>query len=346
MALRIALQSTTGALALQAAPRPGDGVIVAGEVGAPARRARLELLPADAVAEVSLRQSGGVIPIEVRVQAGEFVVESVPAGRLRGGFDLRLQVDDLVVAGRRWKRVPFAGSTETRVSLPVEPRLLRLTKPLAQFDAALRAALDAARLEGLTAAEWLPREPGAPVPAAPRAARPQARRQACLLNLLAVMRASALGERHALDAPLQILRVAADHVSARAGAELFQLVEAESLLKGASPRRRVFHDFGIHASHRNALIELAREVGDAPPVTFESFRFEGRPSLQIVFGIPQGVASSHLIDVDLDLGNPRQDLLGLIVHFGELFDDGLDHVALRDKLAKGPAAPFLSYERA
>ncbi len=343
MALRISLVTDAGPLPLAAPPQAHAGVLLANEPGGPARRTRIELLPRDGEAEFSLRLASDVIPLEARVDAGDLLLDSLPPGRLKGRFDLRLRIDDLSVARNRWTTVSFAGAAETRAPLRAEPRLIRLTRPFAQFDARIRDVLTGAALDGLTPQQWLP---VSPPPPAPQAARPQAKRQAFLLNLLAVMRSTELSRGSVLDPRLDILHVASDHLSARAGAELFQLVDTESRLKDASPRRRVFDDFGIHASHRNALIALAREQGEPPPATFASFRFEGRPSLQIVFGIPAGVASTHLVDVDLDLGNPRQDVLGLVVHFGELFDDGLDHVKLRDKLAQGPAGPFLYYERA
>ena len=356
MALRISLVTDSGALRLASPPvgpgEPPQGVLIEGEVGAPPRRTRIELLPRDAVAEFSLRLAGGVLPLRARVDDGALLVDSEPTGKLKGKFDLRVRIDDLTVAGNRWTTASFAGDAETRVKLTVKPRAVVLTRPLADFDPAMRALIERAPVsgppfDGLSAADWLPDAPGAPPRDAVRAARPQAKRQAFLLNMLAVMRATPLPRGHVIDPLLDLLRVQTDHLSARAAADLYWLVDEASREKKPVPRRQVFDDFGIHASHRKALLDLARELGEPEPVTFKSYRFEGRPSMQIVFGIPQDVATSHLLDIDLDLGNPRQDLLGLIVHFGELFDEGLDHVKLREKLAKDrDVEPFLYYQPA
>jgi len=331
VALSVRLEWNGAPLPLAAPATAGLGVRLAGEPGAPPRRTTVELRPRDARAELSLRLAGGVLPFEASVQAGDLLVESVPPGRLRGAFWLRLRIDDLLLGGGRWRGVELDGQGQGRVTLAARPRPLAVA-PLASFDPAIRAVLTGvSRLDGLAPDPWL-REP-----------LRQAKRRACLLNLLAVLRATDLLGRPAIGTLEELLRVAADHLQARAAAELYWLVSEAARLPDSPARQRVFDDFGIHASHKRALEQLSRDLGLPAPASFESFRFEGRPSLQIVFAIPAGVAASHLVDVDLDLGNPRQDLLGLVVHFGELFDEGLDHLALRPRLAKGPAGPFLGY---
>jgi hypothetical protein len=75
-----------------------------------------------------------------------------------------------------------------------------------------------------------------------------------------------------------------------------------------------------------------------------SFRGEGKPSLQMVIAIPPVGFPHTYADFDLDLGNPLQDVLGLVTHFGELLDGKpTNHLDLRKKLAKGKAADFLYY---
>ena len=46
----------------------------------------------------------------------------------------------------------------------------------------------------------------------------------------------------------------------------------------------------------------------------------------------------------MDLGNPLQDVLGFVVHMGELLSGKpTNHLDLRKKLLKTRAAPFLYY---
>lgn len=331
MGLDLRLELNGAPLALLPPPAPGQGLRLADEPGAPPRRTTVELRPRDATAELSLRLAGGVLPLAATVRDGALRVESVPAGRLRGGFWLRLRVDDLQIAGGRWSRVVLDDTGQGRATLAARPRALEVL-PAERLDPLVRAVLDGpSRVDGLPPEQWL-REP-----------LRQPKRRACLLNLLAVLRAIDLFGRPAVTTLQELLHVATDHLQARASAELYWLVSEAARLPDSPARQRVFDDFGIHSSHKRALERLARELGLPAPASFESFRFEGRPSLQIVFAIPPGAADSHLVDLDLDLGNPRQDLLGLVVHFGELFDEGLDHVALRRKLARGPAGPYLGY---
>jgi len=88
-------------------------------------------------------------------------------------------------------------------------------------------------------------------------------------------------------------------------------------------------------------IPPAEKAGFGPLL---SYRAEGRPSMQIVIAIPP-VASAHTYaDIDLDLGNPLQDALGVIVHAGELLDGKeTNHLDLRKELARGRAVDFLYY---
>jgi len=77
-----------------------------------------------------------------------------------------------------------------------------------------------------------------------------------------------------------------------------------------------------------------------------SFRAEGGPSLQMVITTePQKTYASRYADLDLDLGNPLQDIAGFVVHIGELLDGKpTNHLDLWKKLKKGKAAPFLYYK--
>ncbi len=102
---------------------------------------------------------------------------------------------------------------------------------------------------------------------------------------------------------------------------------------------------GVHAQLLNRIVDDRRVRPDTYRLL--SFRAEGAPSLQAVVAFPQdGVDGAyHYSDLDLDLGNPLQDIVGFLIHMGELLNpDRTDHFNLRKKLAKGRAKEFLYYK--
>jgi hypothetical protein len=75
-----------------------------------------------------------------------------------------------------------------------------------------------------------------------------------------------------------------------------------------------------------------------------SFRAEGSPSLQTVIATPTASCGHMFADIDLDLGNPLQDICGFAVHIGELLTgQPTNHLDLRKKLGTGKAKPYLYY---
>ena len=115
----------------------------------------------------------------------------------------------------------------------------------------------------------------------------------------------------------------------------------------ADPKRPFFHEGPPKsATHERLRGQFARFETDSDLFTLDSFRQEGQPSLQAVVAIPPstGPARPYYADLDIDLGNPLQDLAGFFVHMGELLGPGkTDHLDLRMKLAKGRAKAFLYY---
>ena len=64
----------------------------------------------------------------------------------------------------------------------------------------------------------------------------------------------------------------------------------------------------------------------------------------MVIATPSSAFNARFADLDLDLGNPLQDVAGFVVHIGELLSgQPTNHLDLRKKLSKGKAAPFLYY---
>lgn len=75
-----------------------------------------------------------------------------------------------------------------------------------------------------------------------------------------------------------------------------------------------------------------------------SFRAEGKPSLQMVVAVPPVGLPDTYAEFDLDLDNPRQDVVGFVVHMGEPLDGRpTKHLDMRKKLAGTKAGRFLYY---
>ena len=69
--------------------------------------------------------------------------------------------------------------------------------------------------------------------------------------------------------------------------------------------------------------------------------------MQVVVAAPSVGTAPFCADMDIDLGNPLEDIDGFVVHMGELAAGGdTDHLALRPDLAKGPTRDFVYYTTA
>lgn len=67
--------------------------------------------------------------------------------------------------------------------------------------------------------------------------------------------------------------------------------------------------------------------------------------MQVTVARPENASDRFYADVDLDLGNPLQDVAGFLVHFGEIVVPGrTDHFRLRRRLVRGEMAQFIYYE--
>ena len=67
--------------------------------------------------------------------------------------------------------------------------------------------------------------------------------------------------------------------------------------------------------------------------------------MQIVCATPTIGGLPFCADLDIDLGNPLQDLEGFAIHMGELIGGGAtDHFDLRKKLSKGATKNYLYYD--
>lgn len=251
-----------------------------------------------------------------------------------GHYWIRPFIEDLVVGrGRRLKvRIEEGATSVIEVSVASDKRRIELTRPVSEWDPGMRRVASRTRIDGRTVAKWLDRK------------GVRESRKACFLNILAGLRGTTFENRPLLDSVEDVFFAGVDRVYTRASAELYRVVVALA----ADPKRRFYAEGRPKARIHEMLLTRAQEKFGLDPKAFtlESYRSEGGPSAQIVFGVPGLVAHEHLAEIDVDLGNPLQDVRGFVVHMGELLDAGrTDHLELRKKLARRKSlAPFLYYK--
>jgi hypothetical protein len=168
-------------------------------------------------------------------------------------------------------------------------------------------------------------------------------KKACLMNLMASLRV-----RPTLSAPLisqvqRFYQIGNERGFARVDREF--LTRLEEL---ANDPKKPFYREGRPkgAIHRKLIDTIPREIRPLfSPDRLVSFRGEAHPSLQAVVAEPPPGYAFTFADIDLDLGNPLQDVAGFIVHMGELAGgDPTNHLDLHKKLAKTAAKEFLYYK--
>jgi len=172
----------------------------------------------------------------------------------------------------------------------------------------------------------------------------RANRRACALNLLASLRVTPR-----VSAPLlsevTCFFIARDERSyAQVTPEFFAQVSAlseghDKFYPEGPPRAPIHRDLiaaiGGFEKAAEGLFDTAHLL---------SFRAEGSPSLQTVIATPSAAFGHMFADIDLDLGNPLQDIAGFVVHMGELLTgQPTNHLDLRKKLGTGKAKPYLYY---
>ena len=277
--------------------------------------------------------------LNVQVDSGDLVFSGADHDTLpAGGYWIRLRIGDLVLP-KKQSRIDLKTDGEALVQLEAkdDPRTVELTDDVLNFDSEIARVLlsTGTRLDGMSATDWLSSPTRRP------------RRKACLLNLLAKLRTAPTSSDPLITGVRRIFFCAVDRVFASVDADFYTRLDAL-----ARDPKRPFMSEGTpkSASHRD-LLTLVSDRGletNVDRYDLKSFRQEGRPSMQAVVGIPPAdfVAGRYYSDIDIDLGNPLQDVEGLIIHIGELVDPGeTDHLAMRKQLGDDKRiAPFLYYK--
>jgi hypothetical protein len=282
----------------------------------------------------------GAFRFNVSLDGGSLVCRGVdPLSLPFGTYSLTLMISDLVGQGQPLEvEVPDSGSVEIAAKFKTDPRRVVLSTPVRDFDDRIKAVvLDSkSRIDGMAIPDWLEG------PARPR-------RKACLLNVLAKARAAKgpASKSSILDGVRSILFADVDRIYVTAVADLYSSLRTLAM----HPAKPFYYEGEPKAPmHKRLLFQIGPDhqnlEGDASLFHLQSYRQESKPTLQTVVAIPPGgdPNRAYYADMDIDLGNPLQDLDGLFTHFGEILDPGqTDHLALAEKLAKGATKDFHYY---
>lgn len=276
-----------------------------------------------------------VFKLDAHISDGNLVFAGVdqralPAGR----YWFRLRIADLNLPTEKTKvEIREDGGGETDLAVGKDRRDVRLTSAITAFDGDVRRVIEASasRVDGAAAADWLTSRP------------PRPARKACLLNLLAKLRTTPTESDHLLRNVQHFFFADVDRVYARVDREFSTRVDA---LSHGSSKAFIGEGSPKSAGHRRLLDRVARFEGDVSTYRLHSYRQKGNNGMQAVIAVPDDPTRNHYADLDIDLGNPLQNVAGFVIHMGELINPGkTDHFALHDKLAANKTlAKFLFYE--
>jgi hypothetical protein len=253
--------------------------------------------------------------------------EALPEGRYALTIDLE---EARTKPQKRIAQLDEHGACEFPVDVETDDRLVHVN--LENCDASIKRVLDASVLDGESGVDWLEEDD----------VRPS--RKACLLNLLASLRVRPTVADPLIAHVQKIYSCSNDRVYARAQINLLDHLEALARHETKPFYREGRPTADIHKklvasipAHEQHLFSTDRLV---------SFRGEGAPSLQTVVAAPEAGRTFVYAEFDLDLGIALQDVVGFLVHMGELLDGKpTSHLDLRRKLvsAKAKTREFVYY---
>lgn len=324
-----------------------DGLLLDSDGDCWPRPASIEFYPDAEVTRIRMRwlrerYGWDSVRWNVSVANGCLIIQGiVPDGLPPGFYRLRVRVADLRLQEELSTVEANEGKT-TEIALQIrdDGRRLALTRQPAQFDAAIRRVIEApaSRLDGRPIPDWL------------GDARVNIERKACVLNLLAKLRTVPTPHAPLIENVRSVLFAAFERMYVSVDPQF-----SHRLFDLAGDNQRSFYYEGEPASpvHRRLIDEVIDAKLEPPQAQFhlESFREQGTRCMRAVVAGPvdprvPGQTGTCCADLDIDLGNPLQDVEGLVIHCGELMDAfGLtDHLGLRAGLATQPAGAYLYYD--
>jgi len=272
----------------------------------------------------------GQFKLNVSVEDGSLILRGVNEHSLPEGlYKVRLEIEEATtVGGFQTADVVHDGSAVVDIKVEMDDRTVAVD--LTDCDPGIQSVLERSKIDGVAGVEWLEDSSHRPT------------RQACLLNLLASLRTRPTSTQSLVALVHDVFLVANDRIYAKVDRTLLDRLNALVL----DPKKPFFAEGKPHAPIHGRLLSSIPEPIDVRSRFRDllSFRGEGKPSMQIVIAVPPPDLPHTFADFDLDLGNPLQDVLGFIVHVGELLDGKpTNHLDLRKTLARTKAAEFLNY---
>lgn len=319
-----------------------DGIELNNETAAPPRGFTIVFSPGNPISEYRLRRVSqlrdwdpGEFHFRIGVDADALLCQGVdPRSLPSGAYRVQVMISDLTPLKAPLDfEVPDNRIVDLVLEFKSDPRQVELTKPVDEFDPQVKRVVQDSQslLDGQTVPDWLNNADARP------------RRKACLLNLLAKLRAAAGPKPNSqlIEGVQSLFFGDVDRVYARVSSGFLANLQTLS----ADPSKP-FHDEGTPSAaiHQQLLNHVPEQ--DRHQYRLLSFRQEGNPSMQAVVARPPvgGAGRNYYADLDIDLGNALQDVQGFVIHMGELLTPGkTDHLALATKLAQGPTAQFLYY---
>jgi hypothetical protein len=306
------------------------------------RAVHIGFLAADPITEYRLRRTRQLqgwdpnqFKLMVTVEDGSIVLRGVDKFSLpEGRYIITLNIEAAKTRLRaRTVVVPHDGSGTIEVGVELDDRDVVVN--LGDCDPAIRDILDRSTIDGTAAVEWLQDSDNRPS------------RKACLLNLLASLRVRPTKTSNLVNDVQSVFWLESDRAYAKVSRGFFDRLQGLAVDPDKMFYREGYPKSDTHLRLLEHLPEPAERKALFPRDKLVSFRGEGKPSLQAVILQPPAGINYTYADLDLDLGNPLQDLVGLVVHMGELAGGKTtDHLDLRKQLAKGAARPYLYYSLA
>lgn len=269
--------------------------------------------------------------LAVAVEDGAMVLRGVtPLALPEGRYRVQVTLEEAKTRGAA-KTVSFAEDDHAVCDIELATDNREIVIDLAECDAAIRRVLDISSVDGQDVVEWLK-------------ADWRATRKACLLNLLATLRVRPTVSVPLVEYVRRVFWISNDRLYAKVDRQLPGMLESLAL----DPKKPFYREgrpkSDVHLKLLDAIPESPKVKRLFTPESLRSFRGEGRPSLQVVIAEPPAGLGHTYAEFDLDLGNPLQDVVGFVVHMGELLDSTItNHLDLRKTLAKSIAGQFLYY---
>jgi len=322
------------------------GLVLDRETSATPRGLNFLLEPGNAITEYRMRRVRQIqdwqpqeFHLKISVEGNAIVCRGFdPLSLPSGGYRLRIEIADLQEISQPVDvDIPDNGTANVVLRFVDDPRRFVLTATIAEFDQQIRRVVEdpATVVDGLSATAWL------------NAVGPRPRRKACFMNLLAKLRAARGPQPGAslITDVSSIFFADVDRIYARLNSGFY----ANLTVLAADPTQPFYFEGAPKASvHAELLTNIAARETDASLFHLMSFRQEGKPSMQAVVAVPpvgSDPSRTQYADLDIDLGNPLQDVEGVVIHFGELLAPGkTDHLKLAATLAQGATADFMYYK--